>query len=279
MNNDFLNIGDLLMESLKKYDKIVICMEGCVMAIQLIYFSGTGSTQKVVRFIGKQWQEKVYEYDLSNPHIARHVFSHQDLCIVGVPSYGGRVPTIAIERLKQFKANQTPVILVVTYGNRHYDDTFIELKDTLQPLGFICVGAMAIVCEHSIVHEFARGRPNTKDFEYIQSLVETLKRDLHPIEVPGHRPYKIFRGGLKPLVTSQCTKCGLCAKLCPVEAIDLQHLETTNESLCISCMRCISICPFKARICDDKQVEATRMKIQKVCTIDKQSELIGGSLC
>ena len=50
------------------------------MAIQLIYFSGTGSTQKVVRFIGKQWQEKVYEYDLSNPHIARHVFSHQDLC-------------------------------------------------------------------------------------------------------------------------------------------------------------------------------------------------------
>ena len=80
-------------------------------------------------------------------------------------------------------------------------------------------------------------------------------------------------------MTSQCTKCGLCAKLCPVEAIDLKRLETTNESLCISCMRCISICPSKARICDAKQVEAIRMKIQKVCTIDKESELIGGSLC
>ena len=215
----------------------------------------------------------MYEYDLSNPHIARHVFSHQDLCIVGVPSYGGRVPTIAIERLKQFQANQTPVILIVTYGNRHYDDTFIELKDTLEPLGFICVGAMAVVCEHSIVHEFAHGRPNAKDFEYIQSLVETLKRDLHPIEVPGHRPYKIFRGGLKPLVTSQCTKCGLCAKLCPVEAIDLQHLETTNESLCISCMRCISVCPNNARSLSKLLLLPVSQKMKKVCSTPKKNEL------
>ena len=161
----------------------------------------------------------IQEYDLSRTNFSAHEFSHEDLCIVGVPSYGGRVPSIAIERLKLLKGNQTPVILVVTYGNRHYDDTFIELKDTLDELGFICEGAVAVVCEHSIVHDYAKGRPNQEDYQHIQKLVETLKNNLHPIEVPGHRPYKEFHGGLKPKATSQCTKCGLCAKLCPVEAL------------------------------------------------------------
>ena len=41
-------------------------------------------------------------------------------------------------------------------------------------------------------------------------------------------------------------------------------------------MRCASICPTHARVCDLQQVEATRQKIQKVCTLYKQSELIGG---
>lgn len=264
------------MESLGKYVRIVICIGGMYMSIHLIYFSGTGSTQEVVRFIGKQWDKPIQEYDLSRTNFSAHEFSHEDLCIVGVSSYGGRVPSIAIERLKLLKGNQTPVILVVTYGNRHYDDTFIELKDTLDELGFICEGAMAVVCEHSIVHDYAKGRPNQEDYQHIQKLVETLKNNLHPIEVPGHRPYKEFHGGLKPKATSQCTKCGLCAKLCPVEAIDCHHLQVTDETKCISCMRCVSICPTHARVCDLQQVEATRQKIQKVCTLYKQSELIGG---
>ena len=248
------------------------------MAIHLIYFSGTGSTQKVVRFIGEQWEEPLLEYDLSKRHFSSHEFQQNELCIVGVPSFGGRVPSIAIKRLQLLKGHQTPVILVVTYGNRHYDDTFLELKDTLESLDFVCVGATAVVCEHSIVHEYAKGRPNQQDYQQIQELVNQLKNNLHPIDVPGHKPYKEFKGGLKPTVTSQCTKCGICAKLCPVGAIDLLHLDSTDEN-CISCMRCVSVCPSQGRICDSQIVEATRIKLQKICTIDKPNELIGGSTC
>lgn len=246
------------------------------MAINLIYFSGTGNTKKVVEFVGKQWGEPIYEIDLSQKDIQSQTFSDDSLCIVGVPSYGGRVPFVAVERLQKLKGNHTPVVLIVTYGNRHYDDTFIELKDTLDQCGFITVGALAVVCEHSIVHEYAKGRPNEEDFQEIQSLVETMKKNLHPIEVPGHRPYKEFHGGLKPKATSECTKCGLCAKLCPVGAIDIHHIESVDEKRCISCMRCVSVCPSQARQCDPKLVEATRIKIQKPCQVYKKSELIGG---
>lgn len=249
------------------------------MAIHLIYFSGTGSTQKVVRFVGEQWEQPFLEYDLSRKDLASHEFQKEELCIVGVPSYGGRVPSIAVERLKLLKGNRTPAILVVTYGNRDYDDTFIELKDVIEKLNFVCVGAMAIVCEHSIVHEYAKGRPNKEDYQQIQELVKQLINNLHPINVPGHRPYKEFKGGLKPMITSQCTKCGRCAKLCPVEAIDPLHLDRMNIAKCISCMRCVSICPSQARICNPQQVEATRTKLQKICTVYKPNELIGGSSC
>lgn len=46
--------------------------------------------------------------------------------------------------------------------------------------------------------------------------------------------------------TSQCIKCGLCAKLCPVKAIAMQDFPTKDNQRCEVCMRCISFCPANA---------------------------------
>ena len=70
------------------------------MSIYAIYFSPTGGTEKIVTFIAEQFGE--YQSidlcektsDLTND------FSEEDLCIIGVPSFGGRVPAIALERIK-----------------------------------------------------------------------------------------------------------------------------------------------------------------------------------
>ena len=45
------------------------------MAINLIYFSGTGNTKKVVEFVGKQWGQPIYEIDLSQKDIQSQTFS------------------------------------------------------------------------------------------------------------------------------------------------------------------------------------------------------------
>ena len=50
---------------------------------------------------------------------------------------------------------------------------------------------------------------------------------------------------LKPKSDKKCESCGICAKLCPVNAIPLDDPKETNSEKCISCMRCISICPKK----------------------------------
>ena len=52
---------------------------------------------------------------------------------------------------------------MAVYGNRHIDDTLIELYDSLNNRGFFCLAAIEAVAEHSLMHQFAAGRPDTKD--------------------------------------------------------------------------------------------------------------------
>lgn len=80
-------------------------------------------------------------------------FNKGDVCIVSVPSYGGRVPAPAVSRLRLTRGNGAGAILIGTYGNRDYDDTFAELKDVLEEAGYVCLAAVAAVTQHSkILH-------------------------------------------------------------------------------------------------------------------------------
>ena len=69
--------------------------------------------------------------------------------MAAVPSYGGRVPEIAVSRLKQMKGNGARAVLLVVYGNREYEDTLLELSDVMEAAGFSPVAAVAAVAEHS----------------------------------------------------------------------------------------------------------------------------------
>ena len=56
--------------------------------------------------------------------------------------------------------------------------------------------------------------------------------------------------GIKGIVkvnNVKCTRCGLCAKLCPVQAIQLvDGLPKPDSEKCIACFGCAVICPEKA---------------------------------
>lgn len=242
-----------------------------------IYFSPTGSTQKVTTFVSKQF-EKYTDIDISVFQSNYHLqFESDDLCIIGVPSFGGRVPNVAIERIKMMKGHQTPAIIIATYGNRAYEDTLLELKNVVTDNGFICVGAMGVVCEHSIMHEFGQGRPDDRDLdeiaEFVSELKERLTLSFEEIKVPGNMPYREYNGiPLKPMATKKCTECGLCAKLCPIGAISIEHPRETNKDICISCMRCVKVCPQQARKCNALMIAVSTKKLKNVCEVAKKND-------
>lgn len=141
--------------------------------IHLAYFSATFSTKRIVREIASQFQKPVIEYDITSDVLKDDVSlgSDGDLLIVGVPSYAGRVPEMAVRPLRRFLGNNTPTIIVSVYGNRAYDDTLIELKDLVESHGFKLLSAAAVIAQHSIFPKIAEGRPNADDMEKLHDFL------------------------------------------------------------------------------------------------------------
>lgn len=46
-----------------------------------------------------------------------------------MPVYAGRVPALAVERLKGIKTSGVKCVIVAVYGNRAYEDTLVEMQD------------------------------------------------------------------------------------------------------------------------------------------------------
>lgn len=247
-----------------------------------IYFSPTGGTKKVADLISGQFDFETTEIDLSNSmeDFLKFTFSEKDICIIAVPSFGGRVPMAAMSNIKKLKGNGSKIILVATYGNRAYEDVLLELKDTLTTLGFFCIAAIASVTEHSIMHQFATGRPDLQDKEELIKFSDEIKEVLKHGEVtkdlcvPGNNPYKEYKViPLVPQVRQECKKCGLCATKCPVDAISKDNPMLVDKEKCISCMRCVAICPSKSRSVNEESLLAISKKLEKACSERKMNEL------
>ncbi len=130
-----------------------------------IFFSPTGGTEKVADIVAKGTKLDAEEIDLIKEpdKLMKVKFEKKDLCLVAVPSYGGRIPSVVTDMFRKVKADGTKAILVAVFGNRMIDDTLLELQDVLEASGFVCIAGMEAVAEHSLMHQFGTGRPDRQD--------------------------------------------------------------------------------------------------------------------
>lgn len=245
--------------------------------IAAMYFSPTGTTEKVVSGIAGKVAEningdggfRIFDFTLPGGRQQPPSFSEGDVVVVGVPVYAGRIPNLLVKYLSSVSGNGAAAVAVVVYGQRDYEDSLIELTDLLDSNGFTVIAAGAFIGEHSLSKTLAKNRPDEQDRVIINEFADRLSAKLSsriPLEtvaVKGERPYRkhytpIKRTGepldirkVKPKTNSNCIQCKLCAESCSMGSIDYEDVANVI-GICIKCGACIKKCPVQAKFYDDE---------------------------
>ena len=167
------------------------------MKLYNITFSPTGGTRKAAALLIEGLEGEVCQVDLTDSRLdpGSVTMTEEDVAVISVPSYGGRVPAVAVERLTALKGGGARAVLVCVYGNRAYEDTLVELEDAAKQAGFRVIAAVAAIAEHSIARQFATGRPDEQDAQQLAGFARQIRDKIaagncaEPA-IPGNRPYK-----------------------------------------------------------------------------------------
>jgi len=270
-----------------------------IRSISCVYFSPTGSTARIVESIARGMNgENVRSIDLTlRSRRGEHSLAfNKEIVILGTPVYYGRVPEEAASCFSAMSGQQTPVVLVVTYGNRAFDDALLELRDMAVGRNFVPIAAAAFTAEHSYSsdkHPIAPGRPDERDIERTLEFGAAVRAKLLGVKsvgeagalsVPGQFPYKVPENLLliKNLRATtpfsftpetdmaECTGCGLCPQVCPTGAVSADDLTKTDKFGCIICFACIKKCPAGARRMKMEQFHARIQELSKLCRERKE---------
>jgi len=259
-------------------------------SVKSVYFSPTGTTKTVVQGIAHDINPGSMELiDITKPDARKQplLTLENELLVIGVPVYMGRVPALLSEWLNAIQAHNTPTVCVVVYGNRVYDDALLELKNTVMKCGCIPIACAAYIGEHSFSNSetpTAQGRPDEDDLNHAKVFGQKIREKLQSISlisqisdvyVPGTYPH---RGDSKLwnvdfiAVSDECSQCGICAEKCPVGAVDTENSRLIDTEKCITCCACIKNCPQSARSMKPGLVKDASVRLHTLYSQRKEPE-------
>lgn len=262
-------------------------------SVYTLFFSPTGTTARTADAIAAALARDTARPDASIP-VRRIDLTHaaaapvtlppEAAVVIAVPVYGGHVPPLAAERMKQVRGTQTPAVIVAVYGNRAFEGAVAELAALAAAQGFRPVAAGAFIGEHSYstpATPIAAVRPDADDLARAAAFGATVRQklaataageapaavDVRKLKAPATPLWPLLRfiafalGYMRrqkrrPVVylptanADLCTRCGRCAAVCPTGAIRRGDELHTDPVRCIRCCACVKGCPVGARTFD-----------------------------
>ena len=264
-----------------------------------LYFSPTGTTEKIIKAIAQGIAgENVEMVDCTSRswRNSANLSFKDELVIIGVPVYYGRIPEEVIPFLKALSAEKTPAVPVVVYGNREYEDALRELYDLMVEDGFAPMAAGAFIGEHSYSSAdlpLAVDRPDKSDLEKARAFGVVIRDKLDRLDapellgtaaIPGNVPYleptnlNMLKEARKSIPFTpetdldKCIQCLQCVEACPNQAISQDDVTAIDRWSCMICFACVRICPEDAKAMP-KEFYAAIERLRDLCRERKEPEV------
>lgn len=225
----------------------------------ILYFSATGNCKYVAERIAKEFNDQAVSIEKSDGMIA---FRDNEMFGLVTPVHWWGLPVIVREFIRKIRISSgKPAFsfVVTTYGTSP-GFTFKDAKKELAPRGINLQAGYCVKMPDIWTPMFDLSNPeevkrqNEEAEKYIDEVLEHIrKRDAGNLMI--HRQPYIFKPFTDKLLDSerktknfhveeQCIGCGLCAKRCPAQAIEIKDKHPVwIKSQCYLCLRCLHSCP------------------------------------
>lgn len=237
------------------------------MKLKIYYFTGTGNSLVIARNIGRYFNQSEL---LFIPKLMR---GDGDIRVAGdlvgfvFPVYFARPPAVIREFIQRARFEKLSYVFAVINGGGLFGRSLNLFSEDLRQIG-VKLNAGFIVRmpgNHPKIAPMQRKSPEkyyeaeAEKVESIASLIKdgkSVKLESN-CKLPGHilantvfqKPYRMSVAKMLDSaywVSDDCTNCGTCKSICPVDNISYYSAKPQWHHNCINCAACYHHCPTKA---------------------------------
>ncbi|WP_373117968.1 EFR1 family ferrodoxin [Holdemania massiliensis] len=230
----------------------------------ICYFTGTGNSAYAASRIAGQTEQEVlnlFEKIRSQDHTALH--SEKPWVIV-CPTYAWRIPRILSTWLKQTPLTGSRDLYFVMTCGGSIGNAEVYLKKLCRQKQMNFCGCFPIVIPENYLALFTTPTQDEalecirKSEPWIDQAAQEIRQEVPFSSIQAEAKDKLNSGIVNVLfypmmvsakkftVTDACIHCGLCAKVCPLNNIQLRQGQPQWGKNCTHCMACICRCPKEA---------------------------------
>ena len=222
----------------------------------ILYFSATGNSRYVAERVGAAIGEEIVSIqDVSAQRLTN---------VSGIvsPAYAWGIPSIVDEFLQThtIEKDERPLFYIVTYGTTPGQSRYWAEKALRVGSGISFDAAYGVRMPDTWTPMFDLSdkvkvaQTNAKVEPQLDEIIKLIKSEergnhiknrLPAIARVVYRPYyNMMRKTKHFFVEDSCTGCGLCAKNCPDQAIEIKDGKPVwVKDKCVICLGCLHRCP------------------------------------